>query len=46
MFTPLRNGCLITFKKMQKQALEEFCKKAISKNFAILTGNTCVGVSF
>ena len=37
-FTPLRNSCLITFKKSQKQPPEKFCKKAILKNFAIFTG--------
>ena len=36
--TPLRNGFLITFEKMQKQPPEVFYKKAILENFAILTG--------
>ena len=34
---PLRNGCLITFKKMQKQR-PEFCKQAVLRNLAIFTG--------
>ena len=34
-FTPLRNSCLIIFKKMQKQ---KFYKKAVPKNFATFTG--------
>ena len=38
MFTPLGNSCLITFKEMQKQPPEKFCKKAVLKNFAIFTG--------
>ena len=37
-FTPMQNSCLMTFKKMQKQPLEKFCKKTVLKNFAILTG--------
>ena len=40
------NSCLITFKIMQKQPPVKFCKKAVLKNFAIFTGNTCVGDSF
>ena len=32
-FTPLRNGYLITFKKMRKQPPEKFCKKAVFKEF-------------
>ena len=37
-FTFLQNGCLITFKKMQKQPPEKFYKKAILKSFTIFTG--------
>ena len=37
-FTPLRNSCLITFKKMEKQLPDKFCKKAVLKNFIIFTG--------
>ena len=36
-FTTLRNGCLITFKKMQKQPPEVFYRKVVPKNFAIFT---------
>ena len=32
-FTPLRNSCLITFKKFQKQLPEKFCKKTVLKFF-------------
>ena len=38
----MRNDCLITFLKMQKQPPEVFYKRAILKNFAIFTGkHTC-----
>ena len=37
-FTPLRNGYLITFEKMQKQRPEKFCEKSVLNNFAIFTG--------
>ena len=37
-FTPLRNGCLITFEKMQKQPPKKFCEKSVLNNFAIFTG--------
>ena len=40
VITRLRNGCLITFKKIQKQPPEVFCKKAVLKNFAIFIGRT------
>ena len=36
----MRNGCLITFKKVQKQPLEVLYKKAVLKNFRIFTGRT------
>ena len=40
------NGCLITFKKMQKQPLEVFYKKAVLKNFAKFTGKNLFGSLF
>ena len=32
--TPLQNSCLITFKKIQKQQLDVFYKKAVVKKVA------------
>ena len=38
----MRNDCLITFLKMQKQPPEVFYKRAVLKNFAIFKGkHTC-----
>ena len=34
----MRNVCLITFKKIQKQPPQVFCKRAVLRNFAIFAG--------
>ena len=43
----LRNGCLITFKKMEKQPTLVFYRKAVVKNLAIFTEkHLCWGLLF